>query len=237
MSLSAADRSSSPTSRPRFANGTDALRGAVMRHKGVAAHADLLRQGEGPDLAHVLLEGLACRYRMLSDGRRQITAVLVPGDVCELEAVLQGHAAYGVGALTQCTLGEVAVGSIAPIEDLGPEMRQVVWRQVLRDEAIAREWLLSLGRKSALERLAHFLCELWTRLRTLGLADANRCALGFTQGELADILGLSNVHINRTLQELRATGLIQLKGVSLDIFDHAALAHLAGFDPRYLHVA
>ncbi len=131
-------------------------------------------------------------------------------------------------------LGEVASADLSTFDDLAPEMRRVLWRQVLRDEAIACEGLLSLGRRTTRERLAHFLCEIWTRLRAIGLADEDGCALELTQVELADILGLSNVHINRTLQSLRATGLVQLRSGMLRIHDHAALAQVATFDPAYL---
>lgn len=210
---------------------------AVVREKVVKPRSDVLRQGDVPAVAHVLLDGHTYRYRLLDDGRRQITAVLVPGEICDLEAVMRGRADYSVGALTKCVLGEIPAEQVADPMALGPEMAQALWRRVLRDEAISREWLVSMGRRNALERVAHLLCELRVRLEDVGLARSEEYDLDFTQVELADILGLSAVHINRVLQQLRRTGLIQLSGGIVNILDLPTLEVVAGFDPTYLQVA
>ena len=199
--------------------------------------SDVLRQGEVPAVAHVLLDGHTYRYRMLSDGRRQITAVLVPGDICDLEAVMRGRADYSVGALTKCVLGEIPAERITDLTTLSSEMIRALCRRLLRDDAISREWLVSMGRRSTLERVAHLLCELRVRLENVGLARPEGYDLDFTQVELADILGISTVHINRTLQQLRGTGLIQFSGGTVTILDLPTLETVAGFDPAYLQTA
>ena len=218
-------------------NGAEPLLKAVVRERLVGVRQDVLRQGETPEMAHLLLEGHTCRYRMLSDGRRQITAVLVPGDVCDLEAVMRGRADYSVAALTACTLGEIPADRVSNPVGLDPEMAQALWRRLLRDEAISREWLVSMGKRTALERLAHLFCELAVRLKAAGLARDDSFDLHITQAELADVLGLSCVHVNRMLQELRRTALIEMRRGSLTILDFPALERLAGFDPAYLQTA
>ena len=221
---------------PRL-DGAEPLLKAVVRERVVGVRQDVVRQGEIPEMAHVLLEGHTCRYRMLSDGRRQITAVLVPGDVCDLEAVMRGRADYSVAALTTCTLGEIPADRVSNPVGLDPEMTQALWRRLLRDEAISREWLVSMGKRTALERLAHIFCELAVRLKEVGLARDDSFDFQITQAELADVLGLSCVHINRTLQELRRTELVEMTRGRLSILDFPALASLAGFDPTYLQMA
>ena len=214
-------------------SGSEPLLDAVVHEKTVRARTDVLLQGEVPTVAHVLLDGHTFRYRLLADGRRQITAVLMPGEVCDLEAVMRGRADYGVGALTDCILGEIPIARIADPTAAGPEMARLLWRSMLRDAAIAREWLVSLGCRTALERVAHLLCELRVRLRVAGLSSDDTL-MRLTQAELGALLGLSTVHVNRILQELRRTGLIELSASRMSILDIPALEKVAGFDPAYL---
>ena len=218
-------------------DGTEALLKAVVRERVMKPRSDVLRQGDVPKIAHVLLEGHTCRYRMLSDGRRQITAILVPGDVCDLEAVMRGRADYGVGTLTTCMLGEIPADRVSNPVGLDPEMTQALWRRLLRDEAISREWLVGMGRRTALERVAHLLCELWIRFEAAGVASGAEFAFPLSQVDLADALGLSAVHINRSIKELRGTGLIRLADGILTILDISALESAAKYDPTYLQLA
>ena len=214
----------------------EALLKAVVRERTVKPQSSILNQGDVPTTAHVLLEGHTYRYRLLADGRRQITAVLVPGDVCDLEAVMRGRADYSVNALTHCVLGEIPAGRVTDPTTLDPEMIRAVWRRLLRDEAISREWLVNMGRRHALEKVAHLLCEFQVRLEAIGLAPADKFDMSFTQAELADILGMSTVHINRTLQKLRKAELIELSGGKLSILNRPVLEMVAGFDPTYLQI-
>ena len=222
--------------RPKL-DGADPLGRIVAREAVVRRGQVVVRQGDVPRAAHLLLEGQTCRYRLLPDGRRQITAILVPGDVCDLEALMRGRADYTGEALAPSVLGEIPTGSVDVPDGADPQVRRALWRQLLRDEAIAREWMVGMGRRSAKERLAHFVCEMRERWRKVGLGEGDRFALDLTQAEFADVLGLSTVHVNRTLQELRRDALIEFgKGV-LHIVDYAALAEVAAFEPAYLEVA
>lgn len=219
-------------------NGRAALSGvfrdALVHERTVVSHMEVSLQGETPKFVHVVHSGLMCRSHMLADGRRQITAVLLPGDICNVEAVLTGKADYSVSALTAGSIGEIPTGSPLEINDLAPDLRQAFWSQTLRDAAILREWMIGLGRRNALERTAHLFCELWTRLQHIGLADVDGYEMKVTQSDLGDILGLSGVHVNRTLQQLRAIGFIHFRNGTLRISNPAELTKLAGFDPSYL---
>ena len=216
--------------------GTDPLLSAVVRKVEVGARSTVIQQGDLPRVAHLLVQGQAYRYRLLPDGRRQITAFLVPGDVCDLEAVMRGRADFGVVAATSCVLGEMPADAVNSTGELDLDLQQALHRQLLRNEAIAREWMVGLGRRSAGERLAHLICELHERLWHAGAGERYRYRLELTQDELADILGLSNVHINRTLTELRRVGLMEFRNKVVHILDHTALTQLADFDATYLEL-
>lgn len=203
-----------------------------LRERSVPKQSEILVPGDTPDIAHLLLAGHTCRYRMLQDGRRQITAILVPGDICDLEALLAGRSSYAVSTLTRCTIGEIPVSRYAATHD--PALAHALQRRLRRDEAIAREWIVSLGRRDGIERTAHLLCELRWRLAEIGQATADSCDLRITQHDLADALGLTSVHVNRVLMNLRSERLIHLKGGRLTIIDRPRLKHLAQFDPAYL---
>ena len=207
---------------------------AVVNSKAVGPGSQLLLQGSVPTAAHVLLDGQAYRHRLLEDGRRQITAVLLPGDVCDLEAVMQGRADYSVGALTNCILGELPLNAIADPTTVDPELARALWRCLLRDQAIAREWLVNLGCRTALERAAHLICEMRYRLQAAELTKGNAFEFRITQLEMGDLLGLSPVHVNRMLKQLRETGLVNVEKSTISVLDVPALEKVAGFDPTYL---
>ncbi len=222
--------------RPKL-DGADPVRRVVAREAVVERGQVVVRQGDMPRAAHLLLEGQTCRYRLLPDGRRQITAILIPGDVCDLEAVMRGRADYSVEALAPSVLGEIPAPHVDDPDGADPKVRRALWRQLLRDEAIAREWMVGMGRRSARERMAHFVCEMQERMRKVGLGDGDRFGLDLTQAALADVLGLSTVHVNRVLQEFRRDGLVEFSGRVMHVIDHAALAKLAVFEPAYLEIA
>ena len=215
-------------------DGAEHLLKAVGTAKVVRPGLHILLQGNVPTRAHVLLEGQAYCYRRLEDGRRQITAILVPGDICDLEAVIRGQADYGVATMTDCVLGELPVNTIADLRTIDPELAQALWRRLLRDQAVAREWLVNVGCRTALERFAHLICEFRFRLHAVGLTKGDAFTMQLTQAEIADLLGLSAVHVNRTLKRLRAIGLVDYSKSIISVLDIPVLERVAGFDPKYL---
>ena len=213
------------------ARALEVAAGAVRLHR---AHEDLVREGVSGSHIGLLLSGFAYACRVLPDGRRQIVSYLIPGDLCDSRQLLSLAATHTITTLTAANV--VLFGRDALLEAIAryPRLGQALCYLALQEEMIAREWLVNLGQRTALERLAHLLCEIFTRMQRVGLTDGGRCELPLTQVELADTLALSTVHVNRTLQELRRQGLVSLSSGLLEIHDLAALQSVAMFTPDYL---
>ncbi len=202
----------------------------------VEARVDIVEEGEISRTVNVILSGWACRYRQFEDGRRQIISLLLPGDCCDPHIPLLDRRDHAIGALTQVSVARIGGSAMAEIMARSPTLSLAFHREALAGAAIQREWTVSLGRRSGAERLAHLFCELHARLRAVSLADETSCPMPLTQPDLADALGQTTVHINRTLQDLRGASLLTLKGRRLTVLDSASLCQLAKFDPLYLHL-
>jgi CRP-like cAMP-binding protein len=182
----------------------DALRHLETTQVGVGTRHDIVREGERPNTLTLVLHGLLCRYKIVADGKRQIMSFHIPGDVPDLPCLV-----IPVMDHSLCTLApsQIAVISRAALLDLlaeQPQLARLFWRDTVVDAAIFREWMVGIGRRSAFTRIAHLFCEMIVRMRTVGLSADNTVDLPLTQTDVADALGLSTVHVNRTLQELRA---------------------------------
>ncbi|MDR7039851.1 CRP-like cAMP-binding protein [Methylobacterium sp. BE186] len=206
------------------------------RTRDVEARQDLIREGERPEVVHLVMSGLACRYKVLPDGKRQILAFLIPGDFCDLHVAILGLMDHSICTLSRCTMVAISSESIAELTLNHPRITRALWWATLVDEGILREWLTGMGQRSSEAQTAHLFCELLVRLQAVGLAAPNSCYLPLTQNELADALGISDVHMNRTLQQLRADGLIVLSKSILTVPDVARLQAFAHFNPNYLHL-
>ena len=202
----------------------------------VAAQTDLIREGDVPEGVFLILEGIACRHKVRATGARQITAYLVPGDLCDLDVALLAEMDHTITALSACKVVCIPPKTIAEMMEHHPQVTRALRMTTLVDEATLREWLMNVGCRSALERLAHLFCELRVRLQAVGLADDDSYDLPLTQTDLADTTGLSSVHLNRMLQELRQRGLIEFRGKRLRIVDLPRLKALAEFKANYLHL-
>jgi CRP-like cAMP-binding protein len=205
-----------------------------IRHFG--PREDVLREGEMPTEVNLVLSGWACRYKQLEDGRRQIIAFFLPGDLCDHNIFILREMDHSVGTITKVTVAGVSREAFEAATLKHPRITQALWWEALVACAIQREWCVNLGQRNATERMAHLLCELFLRLQTVELTDGNCCEFPMTQAELADAIGLTPVHVNRTLQELRSAGLIDLKKKTLIILDLEALMQVAMFNPNYLHL-
>jgi CRP-like cAMP-binding protein len=203
-----------------------------LQHAGPSE--DLISEGDPVDSIRVLLSGWLCRYKTLEDGRRQIVNFIVPGETCDAYAYLLSRMDHSIAAITPVTYAEIKRARLEKMVADDRSLAEAIWCETLLNNAIQREWAINLGRRMALERVAHLFCEMFERLRPVGLTDGNSCGLPVTQMDLADATGLSVVHLNRTLQELRATGLIVLRDRMLTINDLDALKGLAMFSPNYL---
>ncbi len=198
------------------------------------ADKDIVAQDSRPSHSQLLLEGLAGRYKVLEDGSRQITAIHVPGDFMDLHGFLLKKLAHGVVALTTCRLGLVEHETLRRLTETAPHLTRMLWLDTLIDGSIHREWIVAMGRRGAEARMAHFLCELYVRLKIVGRADALSFRLPLTQAEIADVLGMSVVHVNRTIQKLRRDGAVKWEGDLITIDNWEKLTELAEFDDTYL---
>jgi CRP-like cAMP-binding protein len=202
----------------------------------VAPRTDLVREGDKPDGVFLVMDGMVCRHKLRANGRRQIMAYLLPGDLCNLDVALLNEMNHTITTLSACKVVRLAPETIADILEHHPAVARALRMRTLVDEATLREWLVNIGCRSAPERMAHLFCELLVRLRAVGRATKDSYALPITQADLADTTGLSNVHVNRTLQELRQQGLIELKGGCLTILNLPRLRAIAEFKANYLHL-
>lgn len=212
------------------------LEEAASRTRVYGADEDIVSEGDHPAECHVILTGFACRYKLLAEGKRQILSFQVPGDFCDLEGFVLGRMDHSVGTLTRCTTAVVPHKSLLEITERHPRIARALWADMLVDAAVFREWLASIGRRSAYQRVAHLLCEVTTRLETVGLAQGGSFDVPVTQTELGDALGLSTVHVNRVLQQLRREGLITFRGNALVVHHWERLKTVGDFDPAYLRV-
>ncbi len=212
------------------------LESAIARVRTVAADEDIVRQGDRPTESSLLLDGFAARYKIFSNGRRQITAIHVAGDFVDLHSFLIKPMDHGVLALTPCRIAAVPHATIEKIVDEHPHLTRLLWLTTLIDGAIHREWLTAMGRLSATAHMAHLICELFLRLEAVGRTDGDTIQIPLTQAELGDTLGLSTVHVNRVLQELRKEGLIRWQGDALTILDWDRLKAVGEFTPTYLNL-
>jgi len=197
---------------------------------------DILCEGDEPSEIHLILSGWACRSKQLEDGRGAILAFLLPGDLCDLDSFLLRTMDHSVGALTSVTVAGIPRPLFEDLTLNHSRIAQTLWGKVLIDAAIQRQWTLNLSQRTAYERLGHLLCELFLRLRAVGLTQGSSCELPITQAKLAEATGLTLVHFNRMLQELRAANLVVLKSKTLTIPNLEALMSAALFNPDYLHL-
>jgi len=211
------------------------LKQATAKTRIVAARQDLIREGDRPGPVFVMLEGWACRYKMLPEGGRQIVAFMMPGDSCPMHIAVLAEMDHSVQTLTDARVALVERAVFQKLLEKRPEIARAMWSTQLVDEGTLREWIVSMGRRSSLARVAHLMCELYVRARHIGLVHGNEFELPVTQIVLADALGMTPVHINRVLRQLRLTKVMELHEKSLSILDPSKLAEVAGFDENYLH--
>jgi CRP-like cAMP-binding protein len=197
---------------------------------------DIVRDGEPAGEVRVILEGFACRYKLMPGGKRVITAYLLPGDFCNLHVPLLGKMDHSVGALMKCSVADLHQSDVLNILDSRPRIARALWWTTLVDEAISREWLANIGRRSADKKLAHLLCELRLRLENVGLATQDSMTLPLTHDELADTLGISTVHVSRVLQQLKSDNLVATKGREFLFPDLRKLEIFGEFRCDYLHL-
>jgi CRP-like cAMP-binding protein len=211
-----------------------ALSSASLRPRRLAPRLELPREEERADLANVLLSGFACRYAVLPGGRRQILAYLLPGEFCDRCTAELAFPDHSVSTLSPVKIASYAREDLAALGMQFPRIARALALAQIAEQATLRQWLLNVGHRSALERAAHLLCELFTRLRSIGLAHEGVCNIPLKQTDLADALAISAVHLNRTLAEIRRRRLAAFHHHELVIQDWRGLQQRADFQPHYL---
>ncbi len=200
-----------------------------------AAKQDMIREGDRPGPVFVVLDGWACRYKILPSGSRQIMAFLLPGDACDLHIGMLTEMDHSLQAITAAKVALIPGDDMATMLDQHPRIANAMYKSQLIDEGTLRAWIVSMGRRSSIERVAHLMCELYLRsIAVIGIPHSE-VALPISQIIFADALGMTPVHINRILRELREAGAMAFSRGSLRVIDPIKLVHIAGFDENYLH--
>jgi CRP-like cAMP-binding protein len=208
----------------------------TTRGRAVRAHTELIRQGAAYRYGYLLQTGWAIRTKLLPDGRRQILNFVLPGDVVGLAASFFTTADYAVTTLEQSRVTVLPLARMAVFFQRQPRLGATLCWQLAQEEALVSEQLVNVGRRDAYTRVGHLLAELYWRLDTVGLVQHATYTLPATQPMLADALGLSAVHVSRTLRRLRQDGLVVVNGHRVVLDDLPALERAVDFDHTYLHV-
>ena len=203
--------------------------------ENVERHQHLIREGDVPHSVFLLIEGWAFRYKVLPDGKRQIVAFLLPGDLCDVHIFILDQMDYGIAMLSRGKVVRIPRETILRVVEERPAISRALWWATLVDEAVLREWLVNIGGRDAYARTAHLLCELYARMENVALVNQQAMHLPLTQIDLAEALGLTAVHVNRMLKRLRADRLLSFRSQELVIHDIERLKAKAGFNPGYLH--
>lgn len=215
----------------------DILRRIVVREKRFSAGEDLVVEGSRPGQSSLLVDGFAARYKLTAEGTRQITALHVAGDFVDLHAFLLKTMDHGVVALSACRVGLSDHADLKIVTERHPHLTRMLWLDTLVHGSIHRAWIVAMGRRSKASHLAHILCELYVRLGVVRRTNSWSFHLPLSQSEMADVLGLSLVHMNRVIQALRREGLISWNNQTITILDWERLKEVAEFDPTYLSLS
>ena len=184
----------------------------------------------------ILFSGLMLSSRRLSDGRQQHVALRTPGEFLDHHGFVLDTAAVSTSAITSCSVVSIPRAALAAVSQQHPAVEGALRRELALSGRMAQEWMVSMGRRSAYARVAHLVCETEMRLRAADMVGPGGCPFPLTQGDLADLVGLSVVHVNRVLQQLRGEGLIRLARAHVEVRDWPRLKEAADFDPAYLHL-
>lgn len=213
-----------------------ALESAVSDVRTVPARSMLAEQGKPIFFSTYLIEGMICRYMDDREGERQLVAVHVPGDFVDLHGYPLKKLDHDVATLTPCKIALVPHGNLDRIVATLPNLAEHLWFSTLLDAAMHREWIFRLGRLNAVARVGHFFCEIEAKLRAVGRSDGANFSLAMTQADLGEACGITPVHMNRMLRELKERGLMEVRRDQVEILDKPGLMRLSEFDPTYLFI-
>ncbi len=200
----------------------------------VTARRDLVSPGQTTDYACLVADGLIGRFDQMRDGRRQITAFHISGDMCDLHSVVSPTTGWGITALSNASVLKVAHVDLRRIVAQYPNIAMAFWRDTVADASILAKWVANLGRKDARARLAHLVCEMATRISSAGLGTHERFELHLNQEQIGDATGLTAVHVNRMIQSLRTENILSMHKHLVEVHDWNRLTFVAEFIPTFL---
>lgn len=199
------------------------------------AERAVVRDGERATECCLIAEGFCVRSKTISDGRRQILSIHIPGEIPDLMSLFLHVMDHDLSTLTPCTLGFIKHETLQKLHRRRPNVAEMFWRDTLIDSAMFREWIVNVGQRPAPARLAHVMVELRERLKVIGRADGNRFDMPLTQEQIGEALGITAVHANRVIKQLRQDGIVDLHRGRVTVLDEGKFQELADFDNRYLH--
>ena len=213
-----------------------ALETLPMQVVVIKDNQDIVRMRDRPSRVCLILSGFACTYKVTKSGKRQIVSFNLPGDIPDLQSLHLNILDTSISTISTCRVGFVTHEAVRDLCTRYPRLAAAFWREALIDASIFREWVMNVGQREGASRMAHVLCELMVRLRAVDLIEDHACDLPITQGEFADALGFTPVHVNRVLKQMRDEGLIETQGTRLKVPDWEKLKQVGEFDPTYLHL-
>ena len=198
--------------------------------------ADLAREGEKPLALRIILAGWAQKYKQMPDGRRQILGVVLPGELCDLDLFTVARTDHSIAAVRRLSVAEISRPDAQRLFEQCPNLAPALCWAAILGAAVQREWTINIGQRNALERVAQLLCEIYVRQRGVPSAGGGSCDFLLTQGQMAEAMGLTQVHVNRIVQQLRLRCAVEIRNMRLEIPDFVQLAALASFNATYLHL-
>jgi CRP-like cAMP-binding protein len=207
-----------------------------LKLQSVPAGTTVIEDGQSPDQCCLLVDGYLVRWKGAADGERQIFSWHVPGDMPDLYSLHLIPADHSLTAVGAAVVAYVSHRDLRDVLERSSSLTRILWRETLVDSAVFREWVINLGKRGALSRIAHIVCEMHARLAVVGLVHQDRFVFPVSQVDMADAAGMTAVHANRMIQQLRSQGLIEWQGPSIRILDLDKLQQVADFDAAYLHL-
>lgn len=212
-----------------------ALKSLPVHVREFPADTPIVLEGDRPSQCCLVMNGFACRSKVVMQGERQILSFHIPGDIPDLQSLFLKIMDHDLATISPATLGFIDHAALRALIDAHPAIARALWRETLIDAAIFREWIVNMGVRPAAARMAHLLAEVRSRMAAVGLVHDKEFEFPVTQAKLGEALGLSTVHVNRVLQAFRAEHVLDLKKNTVTITDYEKVVAAAGFDDSYLH--
>ncbi len=211
------------------------IRALPVTVKDYPAGSAVVRDGQRATDCCLIIEGFCARSKTITDGKRQILSIHIPGEIPDLMSLFLHVMDHDLSTLTASRLGLIRHETLKDLHRRRPAVAEMFWRDTLIDAAMFREWIVNVGQRPAPARLAHVMMELRERLRVIGRLEGNNFEMPLTQEEIGEALGTTAVHVNRVIRQLREEGIVELQRGRVIVLDERKFRELADFDPRYLH--